>query len=569
MIEFILEISLNKRITNLTELFVIKPVIELHFQEADHEFIAWGDPISETGFKEKFLKNLTPEFIVNNLPGHYYYILLNKSSGALLAGNSMFSILPLYYFRNDFKIVISDNALSIGKYLDINDVSKRFILETILFNYPLFNDSIFESIKLLPANSYIRCSGSNSATLKHTKIQDHFSATPKSWKRSAGEIKGIFLSSVRKYFPDESYVHALTGGFDGRTLVSAALYYNKIFSCYSFGSQDSKDTWIASQLAKKAEIPFINIELGDSYIKNDNLPCGEEFILNSSGSATFARAHYLHSAKKLSADYHYVITGNFGSEIFRAAHVAGAVISSNLYALFDSEDPEEGIKKIENSMEFQCLNSSNFKIQFESLKEDILHLPCYDNSLSGLTKNQRFYVFVFEEIFRKYFGAEMANQFLYIKNRTPFLDIEFLKAIFKTELAGIHSDFFEHNPFKRYKGQVLYSHIIRKAYPDFGKMMTDKGYRPDDLINPLGKLNIAKGYLKKVLIKSKPEFDTYAVGKAWEYNKDFWLRTPVSEDLFDLTMIKSVPKEILFKILSLSYIIDALPRRRKDTKDAK
>jgi hypothetical protein len=93
-----------------------------------------------------------------------------------------------------------------GKYLDLNDISKRFILETTLFNYPLFNDSIFESIKLLPANSYITCSGSNSDILKHTKIQDHFSATPKPWKKSTGEIRDIFISSVRKYFPDENYV---------------------------------------------------------------------------------------------------------------------------------------------------------------------------------------------------------------------------------------------------------------------------------------------------------------------------------------------------------------------------
>ena len=72
----------------------------------DYEFIAWGDPINDPGFKENS-QNLTPEFIANNLHGHYYYILLDKSSGSLLAGNSLFSILPLYYFRNNDKILIS------------------------------------------------------------------------------------------------------------------------------------------------------------------------------------------------------------------------------------------------------------------------------------------------------------------------------------------------------------------------------------------------------------------------------------------------------------------------------
>ncbi len=556
MIEFLLEIQLNTKIEDLDKLFIQKPEVELHLKGIDYEFIAWGDPISEKGFKENLSKNLTPEYIVNNLYGHYYYFLLNKSKNEIFIGNSMFSILPIYYLINKEIIIVSDNAVRIASYLNIHDISKRFILGTILFNYPLFNDSIFENIKLLPANSFIRCSGSNSDIKKHTAIQGYFSKTPKPWKRSTGEIRDVFLSSVRKYLPDTEYAHALTGGFDGRTLVSTGLYYKKAFSCYGFGSQESKDTEIASRLAKKADIPFINIELGDSYIKNESRSCGEEFIVNSSGTATFARAHYLYSAKILSGDYQHIITGNFGSEIFRAAHIAGAVISSNIFDLFDSDNPEEGIRKLESSMEFQCLNSSSFKLQLESLKDDIMCLPCYDNSLSGLTKNQRFYVFVFEEIFRKYFGAEMVNQFKYIKNRTPFLDIEFLKAIFKTELAGIHSDFFEHNPSKRYKGQVLYAHIIKKAYSEFGKMMTDKGYKPDDLLNVFGKFNIAKNYLKKIRRKPSPDFDPYAVKKSWGTNHHYWNSIPIQSNYFNTSELQKINKLILYKIISLSYLIE-------------
>jgi len=62
--------------------------------------------------------------------------------------------------------------------------------------------------------------------------------------------------------------------------------------------------------------------------------------------------------------------------------------------------------------------------------------------------------------------------------------------------------------------------------------------------------------------KSSPDFDPYAVGKSWEYNKDFWLKIPISGDLFDLRKTEGIPKEILYKIISLSYIIDSLPRRR-------
>ncbi|MDN5345652.1 MAG: hypothetical protein PWQ73_149 [Petrotoga sp.] len=558
MIEFLLEISFDKRIVELNKLFIKEPKQELHFQEPSFEFISWGDPIMNDGFREKLSANPEPDFILNNLSGHFYFILLKKTIDEIIIGNSMFSILPLYYYKNHDKITFSDNAIQLAAHLKLNTISMRFILETILFNYPLFNHSIIEGINLLPSNSYVKISGTNLNIIKHTKIETYFSSSPIERRKAVNKIRDLFLEeTVKKYLPANHYCHALTGGFDGRTLVSSALYHKKDFSCYSFGTSESKDTLIASRLSEIACRPFINIELNDNYTAESSLVNGIEFIQNSSGSATFARAHYLHAAKKLAGEFEYIVTGNFGSEIFRAAHVAGVVISKCLYDLFKAKNADEGIKAVENSSAFNYLNTGNFYDAWEELKSDLFNLPCYDTEYSSLTQNQKFYVFVFEELFRKYFGAEMVNQFRYLKNRSPFLDFDFLKELFKTELAGIHSDFFEHNPLKRYKGQVLYAYIINKAYPPFGRIITDKGYRPDDLLNLSGKLNITIGYLRKIVgRKSLYDSDPYAVNKAWGNNKDFWLGLPVSKELFNLDKNSlTINKDILFKILSFSYLL--------------
>ncbi len=557
MIDFLISLNKENEFKSLSDLFINGPPIKLTCSNSEIEFMAWGDPISSEEFKVGLNKNPEPDFIVNNLYGHYYYILLNRENGEVSIGNSMFSILSLYYYQNNEKIIFSENAQTLGEHLGLNNISRRFILETILFNYPLFNSSILEDVRLLPSNSFIKISGNGVSIIKHTKIEEFFSSSLKPWRSSVDHMSVIFLEAVKKYLPEKPYVHALTGGFDGRTLVSAGMFYKKEFSCYSFGSSASKDTQIASQLTAKAGITFLNIELDDKYVAESSLDCGREFIQGSSGSATFARAHYLFAAKALSENQEYIVTGNFGSEIFRAAHIAGVVVSPNLFALFSFRNAEEGIAAVEKSKEFSSLNRETFKDVWGTLKNDILQLPCYNPVYSNLTKNQQFYVFAFEELFRKYFGAEMINQFRYLKNRTPFLDIDFLKAIFKTELAGIHSDFFEHNPLKRYKGQVLYAHLIRKAYPAFGKMMTDKGYKPDDLINFFGKVNIARGYLKKIIRRAAPDFDPYGVAKAWDTNRDYWMGVPVSDEFFDLKRVNAgINKELLFKILSLSYLIN-------------
>jgi asparagine synthetase B (glutamine-hydrolysing) len=572
MIDFHIEINRSREIRSLNNMFIIKPSVSLSLTNSEVEFLAWGDPIYDEKFTERFLKKPDIMFIINNLYGHYYYLLLNKINSILFAGNSLFSILPVYYKEKGPNLWLSDNPLMLKGAGEAIRFNKRFILENILFNYPLFNQSIIEGVNLLPSNSYFNVSNTSISILKHTNIEDSFSLSPRPWRKSVIEMRDVFLETVKKYLPDKPYAQALTGGFDGRTLVSAGLFYKKKFSCYSFGSSSSQDIQIASQLTAKAGIPFIDIQLNNEYAAENSLNCGIEFIRQSSGTASFARAHYLFAAKRLAVKTEYMITGNFGSEIFRAAHVPGVMIAPNLFALYKTNAPEEGFRSIINSTEFGIMKSGCFKKEWDNLKEDLLRLPCYNPEYKNLTQNQRFYIFVFEEIFRKYFGAEMVNQFGYLKNRTPFLDIDFMKTIFTTGLAGIHSVFFEHNLLKRFKGQVLYAHIIKKAYPVFGSLMTDKGYKPDDLLTLHGKLDIIKGYFKRISGNNLHNIDPFGVSKAWETNQDYWRSIPISPEYFNLLEINKkefkLDRELLYRIISLSHLIreNHLPPVHQSTK---
>ena len=84
--------------------------------------------LDDSYFKDRLRKDPNPEFILNNLFGHYYYILLNEITAEIIIGNSMFSILPLYYFQNNDKIAFSENAANLGSYLNLNKISQRFII---------------------------------------------------------------------------------------------------------------------------------------------------------------------------------------------------------------------------------------------------------------------------------------------------------------------------------------------------------------------------------------------------------------------------------------------------------
>ncbi len=539
MIGFLLEMRLNDKRFNLIDDFIKKPSFAYHYSSVELEFLVWGDPIFSERFANKLERFQSVEFIVNNLYGHYYYSLYRKREHETILGNSLFGILPLYYQLSDKKLVVSENALTIGDHSGISKLSRRFILENILFNYSLSDHSILEGVMLLPVNSYISISDKGIKLIKHTNIENYFSSDPAPHRKTIDNLTNTFLETTKKYLPEKRYIHALTGGLDGRTLVSVALYYNKDFSCYCFGKNDSEDTKISSLLAGKANVPIIKINLDEHYSKNESLKNGHEFILNSSGTGTFTRAHYLYAAKQLIKSANHVISGNFGSEIFRAAHILGVLISPNLYKLFAARNFSKAIKNIESATEWDFLNKKEYRREWSDLQEEFKKFPSFNPDYKNLSKNQQFYKIVFEEIFRKYYGAEMVNQYYYIYNRTPFLDIDFLKTILRSNLAGVQSDFFTHNPIKRYKGQILYAQIIKKTYPDFGREILDKGYSPDDLLSSYGKIKISISFLVKrikrtILFSADPN----AVLNSFKNNLDYWKNLDIDQNYFNPDKIR-------------------------------
>lgn len=539
MIRFLINFSVDPSLEKSGAFFVTKPDSLKQIALNPHlDLFVWGDPISTKNIPG-FAAGIADEAAIHNLlksiPGHFYYLLFDKNLQAFSAGNSLFGILPLYYAAADQALILSDDPLEIAKHIGNRKINKRFILENILFNYPLTNQSCVVGIHLLPANSFIHYTHGTSKICKHTCMENYYSARPRAWKKSLHELSDLFIERSEKYFPDEISLISLTGGFDGRTLTACGLMHKKSIATYSFGSDESEDVQIASKLSAQANIPFHCLALNEAYVKNDSLSAGLEFIDKAAGTAAFARAHYLYAVKKLTKLTPFIVTGNFGSEIFRTAHSAGPVINHNLYSFFNSKNCDEAIAGIKNSTEFDWLNKDAFKNEWDALIEDLRQLPRFNRKYDDLSTNQRFYITVFEEILRKYFGAEMVNQFYYLNNRTPFLDFEFFIRILQTELSGVYSGFYEQNPIKRFKGQILYSHIIRKAWPSFGKNMTDKGYCPDDLQGMAGKIRIAKAYFnKKYFRKGRNSYDPYAVQSAFRYNSSFFKSIRLDKELFNL-----------------------------------
>jgi len=565
-ISFLLELDTNRPFQSPgSRFFSVKPDFVLHLAGSDYEFFAWGDPISDERFGRELRSNLNPEYIVNNLSGHFCYLLADSNRGEVTVGSSMFSIFPIYYCVHNDRVTLSGNVFELGQHTGLSTVSPSFVAESLLFNYPLHNRSLIDGISLLPSNSVMTVGADGLRISKHTAIETWFTNNPEPWRKGLPRMAETFLETSLKYFPEEHYAASLTGGFDGRTLVAAGLYHHRDFSCYCIGSGSSDDLLTAAQVAEGSGLKFTPVVTDEKYVSEQSLDSGLRFISGSSGVATFSRAHYIFAASQLAAETRYIITGNFGSEILRAVHNPGVMISPALYDVFVSRNPDEAIEKLMGNRMAGLLGEELLHSVRPGLRESVEALPCFDSNHSNRSRNQQFYIFVFEELFRKYFGSEIVNQAPYVSNRTPFLDPLFVRELLGTGLAGTHSDFFENNPLKRFKGQALYATIIRQAAPILGHFPTVKGYSPDDLLSLPGNLRIAVSRMRKKKKLSGAHADPLGVMAAWANNSSFYGELNVNGSIFDNRAITSL-KGGLFtdekaRLFSLLYCIHLLNKQ--------
>jgi hypothetical protein len=497
--------SSGKELNNIT-LFLSDKTKYIHLRTNHHQWFIIGDIVPPLEFKnnvKEFLQTFLSDFTsekFRQLNGFFYLIKFSLKDNKIEVYNSFFSILPLFYYQNKNTLAISSHIRYLKELSNQEfTINKKYIAEKLLFNYGFFNRTIFQEINLAPVNHYFQIMSGTFHLLEHTDIRSFFVEKPVKTRKTLNYLADLFIESSRKYFPDDPFHIAFTGGFDGRTLVAIAKNQNKTFQTFSFGSHENDDVIIPSANAKELNIDYTPFYLDDAtYTEKNFMPDGLELIELSSGQSNFLYTHFLYSSKLLAGKSKILITGYFGSEMNRSLHIAGAVASSKLIDLYKYNDTEWA-DRIKQTPRLNFINKDIFKTEIKEIINEVLDYK--SNFDLQLTTNQQFCEFLFGESFRKLFGAIITAQMNYQVVRTPFLDFEFFMELMKTKLAGANNSFYTHNPLKRFIGQRLYAEIIKRTSPEMLKMITGKGYTPGDLITPAGNIKILIPFVKKRILR--------------------------------------------------------------------
>ncbi len=425
------------------------------------------------------------------LQGIYCCIFIDSFSVRI--HSDFFSLYPIFYsdkcncITSDYELFSNFNNL---------EISKSFILESVLFNYSFSNKTIFDQVLRLPSAHYLSIVNSSFSIKPFFNYLNYIPSSVKKLSTSGiSDLASLFIDRVNEQTTNlKNFSVTFTSGFDGRSLVSCLSYLDRKFTTCSFGNANNIDLTMSLNQSATLGIHFNGYMPNNNYFENYYRFNAINLTNSSGGFNGFLYPHFPYLAyEENEFGSKALITGYGGSELFRALHIQGAIASPILYNAFLATNKSSIVKNILRSPRLLCLRLNLFKkeldILFDELCDYIFKFGKY------LDINHKLYLYIYEEVFRKTFGSIAFLQMKYLKTRLPFLDSVFFKELTKTDLAGQNNSFFTHNPLKRYRGQLLYCEIIRQTNSSIFNFKTGKGYRPCDLMNLYGRIKLSVPYI--------------------------------------------------------------------------
>ena len=500
-----------------------------------------------------------PSFVAE-VKGHCVLLLIERERISIVC--SYFSFLPVYYLPE--RKFIGNHWETIIAHSDCK-VDETFIIESHLFNYPIGDATLYQDVKVLDSFTVLEIDG---LEFKFKSLVDIRNWFPNQIDFSIGleALAQEFISSCSNYFTGNDELITFTSGFDGRTILAAAMAFGKNVHTFSMGRMENDDIYNPKANAEELNIPFEAIDLSSKKYLSEFFHSSKRMSQISGGRNGFLYPHFYYCTEHFGA-FSVMQTGYCGSELFRALHVAGAVTSKELVSIFLEQDEVELREIIFSSKRLRFIHphviERNEKVLWERIKSIRSQHDQFKNT------NHFFYYFIFKEVFRKVFGFWTTTQFENIKIRTPFLDMSFIRLLLKSEYAGCNNSFFTHNPLKRYKGQLLYAKILKALNSPLFQMMTGKNYRPSQLLSIKGQMSIILPYVRKKWRKKKgaPFIDNLglitgykhswtAIQSGLENVREYYSVESVIEAYKEMhPYMSEVERDMLFQIASFSLTL--------------
>lgn len=457
-----------------------------------------------------YLFHLHGNGVVEHFSGNFNLVVYDEAISKLHIFNDKLGFLPLFVYSDSKVIVFASKIDSIVKSglmqsIEIDDVS---IIEQLLFNYNISDNTLVKNIETLPPASCIEIYQSTIIESRYWDEKVFFKHQKPLKKLDSFDLLNQGLNNaVEKVIRQTKFDinFTLTGGWDSRVLLSYLMKSRERLSMFSFGAPGSDDIIVPQLIANSLDIKYTPFILDDNYLENKFIDSAIQTIIGSNGTRNYKRSHYLYASANIGVNSPIVVNGIFGDEVLKiAGPKPGNVISKSIVDYFnDGLNIEKILQSIEKQ---QVINHFATKYSNEEL---VSRLGKFEDRSSDLDMPHRFYHFRFFINLRKYFGFEANSYNDSLSTFSPFVDIDFLDSYFRGHFCGIFYPFNSGSLKLKFETTKLYANLINANFAQLAKFPSNRGYSMSDAANPFG---FAKILVKQVSKKNRQlnEFNTLA-----------------------------------------------------------
>jgi asparagine synthase (glutamine-hydrolysing) len=358
-------------------------------------------------------------------------VLADRKKGTATLFNDRYGMHRIYYYEAKESFYFAAEAKAIlAVHPELRSIDSDGLAEFVSCGCTLENRTLFKDIRVLPPAS-AWCFRQESIAQKGSYFN------PKEWEEQSllepepyyQTLREVFSARLPRYFDGPEQVGvSVTGGLDTRMIMSWQQAAPGSIPCYSFGGmfRDSQDVLIGRSVARECGQEHEVISVGDDFL--EQFPrYSERAVFLSDGCVEVKHAPDLFVNERAAKIAPVRMTGNYGGEVLRRVRA------------FKPVDPVPGLFEpgfsthIERARETYCASAQGHPLSFAVFRQ----APWHHYGLLSLEQSQ-------------------------LSLRSPFLDNEFVKTVFRAPQQALESD-------------EISLRLIADGDPRLGRIRTDRG----------------------------------------------------------------------------------------------
>jgi hypothetical protein len=230
-----------------------------------------GSPFEDTIYIDQAYEDIQKRGDEYTIPweGRCSLVLINQNGSIWEIWTDWLSTVPIYYGESNGRIASTLEPVVV-KSLSLNNsnISKRGLVELLSFGQFIGNDTLYESVKTLEADSYNQWL---SGHLGKTKYLATVEATEINFETNRGklidQLHDHTIDAIKKSLqPIENSVNLpLSGGMDSRLIACVASELGVPVNSYTYGPKEWTEVYFARMVAECLNLPWKQIDLGLNY----------------------------------------------------------------------------------------------------------------------------------------------------------------------------------------------------------------------------------------------------------------------------------------------------------------